>query len=239
MINMDKEKYIKWYNLARDAVNDAFLMPQRYPEEIVSFVSREDWLGFADKDTSLEELEKSDKPNIFFEIENNKGTIGLTFNNVNSVDTIKNILNGFCKVEKEELIKKLLELETIWRIKVHRKIKEHHQSEKAEYDTVFDEQSNKIDEKNIEKIIKLSEEIRENGKRKPINKANYPYETPVITLMESDFELSEDEFKKRIVSAFDVLRTCLNVKTDSQIRRLEKEKSKLKPPEDLTKLWKR
>lgn len=239
MIIMDKEKYIKWYNLARDAVNDTFLMPKRSPEEIVSFVSREDWLDFADKDTSLKELENSDKPNIFFRIEDDKGTIGLTFNNVRAVDKIKNILNGFCKSEKEELIEKLLGLELIWRIKVYRKTKEYHQSEKADYPLVFDEPSNRIDEKNIEKIIKLSEEIREEGKRNPITKRNYPSETPSINLIESTFNLSEDEFKKRTISAFDVLRTCLNVKTDFQIRRLEKEKSKCKPPEDLTKLWKR
>lgn len=112
---MDKEKYIKWYNLARNAANNTFLIPQRSPEEIVSFVSPKNWLGFADKDiSSLDELEKSDEPNIFFIIEDDKGTIGLTFNNVRAVDKIKNILNGFCKSEKEELIKKLSGLDSSW-----------------------------------------------------------------------------------------------------------------------------
>lgn len=104
---------------------------------------------------------------------------------------------------------------------VSRKIKKDF-AESGKYDPVFSELSNKINEETITDIIKKSEEIREEGKRNPISKGGYPSETPAINIMESTFNLFEDEFKKRIVSAFDVLRTCLDVKTDSQINKIQK-----------------
>lgn len=226
---MDKKKYIVWYNLAKNIIKDDFLIPSRTDEEIKSFVSPEKWFGFAPKDIhSLKELQRSDRPNIFFDIsDENDPVIGLTYNNLGAVDKIKNILLGFNRNEKEELVKKLSELKPFWRIVLYRKIKDHHQSQRAKYEPVIDKLSYKIDEKLIEDIISQSERVREDGKRHPINKANYPYETPVITLMESsNFELSEKTFMERIIPCFDMLRTCLKVKSESQIKKMQSDNKK-------------
>lgn len=226
---MDNKKYVVWYNLAKKLIKDDFLIPSRTDEEIKSFVSPENWFGFAPKDIpSLKELQISDRPNIFLDIsDENDPVIGLTYNNLGAVDKIKNILLGFNRNEKEELVKKLSELKPFWRIMLYRKVKDHHQSQRAKYECVIEEPSHKIDEKLIKEIISQSERVRENGKRHPINKANYPQETPVITLMESrDFELSEKTFIDRIIPAFDLLRTCLKVKSESQIKKMQSDNKK-------------
>ena len=106
---MDKIKYVKWYNLARTIINDDYLIPERHDKEILKLISKssDEWLAFAPKDITMEELKNSVDPNIYFEIiDDNRGIIGLTFNTVRSVDKIKNILEGYCKAEKEELLKK-------------------------------------------------------------------------------------------------------------------------------------
>lgn len=225
---MNKTVYFKWYNLARTIINDDFLIPVRSDNDTVSFVSREGWLGFAPKGISMKQLETSDMPNIFFEIyDDGTAIIGLTYNNVGAVNKAKNILTGFHNAEREELLKKLSKLAPFWRLIVYRKVKEHHQSQHATYEDVLNEQSNKIDDKLIEDVINRSQEIREIGQKNPINAANYPRETPAITLMESkNFELTEKAFSERVTAAFDVLRTCLKVKSDSQINQAKKAKQK-------------
>ncbi len=235
-MSINKTEYIKWYNLAKNIVNDSSLIPNRTDKEIAdNFVSTENWLMFAPEGiSSSNEVKQSSIPNIWFalseENEIRKGTIGLAFNNVNSVDKIKNILSGYCRQEKNDLTEELLNLEGEWRITVVRKIKDKHFNQVPDYTEEFSRKTNEINDDIMNKIIDISNRIREEGRSNreklkiDTNKSKVAYtETPAINLMECEFDLSEDIFKKRILEAFNVLKICLRVKSDSQIRKIERE----------------
>ena len=68
---MNKEKYLKWYKLAQEVVNNPELIPERTDKEILYLVSEEDWLMFLIKELSdMKEAKNADKPNVFFSIFN-------------------------------------------------------------------------------------------------------------------------------------------------------------------------
>jgi hypothetical protein len=226
---MDKTKYLKWYKLAREVVNDDFLVPERSDDLIMSeFVSEGDWLLFTPAGISTKnEAINSPLPNIFFRLKENICRIGLTYNNVKSTDVLKNILSGHCAEDKKHLIDGLLGLDAVWKIKVNRKIKDKNHAQTPKYHIYegFPKSSNDINDGIVDEIIKASNTIREEGreKRKKMEMSGkYYLETPSINIMECEFELSERTFKKRIGEAFEILKICLKVKTDSQIKKLDK-----------------
>lgn len=224
---MNKEKYLKWYKLAQEIVNNTELIPERTDKEILDLVSQEDWLMFLIKELSdMKEAKNADKPNVFFSIfkDDNRdyGRIGVTFNNVPAVDILKNILNKYCKNEKEKLTELLLSLEGTWEIKVERKIKEHHWQEAPRYVPELHVNCNEINEKIVDQIINLVNKIREEGKENRKTIGTSYIETPSVNLVETTFELSEEEFSKRTKEAFEILRVCLDVKSDREIKKIVK-----------------
>ncbi len=219
--------------MTEETINDNFLIPHRSDKEIEGFVSQENWFMFAPASIcTREEAKNAPIPNVFFNLyeedSTESGRIGLTFNTIQSVERIKNILSGYSHKEKEELKNRLLSLEGVWKITVNRKIKDNFKVTPC-YEREFERQSNDINENIIDEIIATSERIREEGKENrekvKLSKKSYT-ETPTIDLMVCEFYLSEDEFKKRIKEAFDVLKICLRIKTDAQIKKLEKQNEK-------------
>ena len=66
---MDKKKYIKWYNVAKEVINDFNLIPDRTDDEILIFISSEDWLMFAPKSIiTKKDGESMDIPNIYLDL---------------------------------------------------------------------------------------------------------------------------------------------------------------------------
>ena len=227
---MNKEKYLKWYKLAQEIVNNSELIPERTDKEILDLVSQEDWLMFLIKELSdMKEAKNADKPNVFFSIfrDDNRdyGRIGVTFNNVPAVDILKNILNKYCKDEKEKLTELLLSFDGTWEIKVKRKIKEHHWQETPRYVSEIHVNCNEINEKIVDQIINLVNKIREEGKENRKTMGTNYMETPSVSLVETTFELSEEEFSKRTKEAFEVLEVCLNVKSEGEIKKIVKSKN--------------
>lgn len=215
---MNKEKYIKWYEIAQEALDDPILLPPRTDKEIIDLVSREDWLMFLIGSQNLDTAKHSNQPNVFMTIPKQSiGRIGLTFNKVGSVDVLKNILSIYCKKEKDDITKILLSLDKSWEITVSRKVKEHHFLQAPSYITEFHKECNQINDNVVDDIINISTNIREEGKEK--NTPTY-IETPSINLVESTFDLTEEEFIKRIKIAFTVLKICLSVKSDSEIKKI-------------------
>lgn len=224
-INMDKNKYIKWYNLAREIIQNDKLIPDYEP-----WISPEDWLMFAPSSIhSREEAKNADIPNIFFDLSRNLtdgyARLGLTFNNLSAVEKLRNILGGFCKSEKESLTNCLLSLKTVWSIKVKRKIHYQNYQEVPTYIEEYSVSTSKITEKVINDIFLVSDRIRTEGqqnranKKLEQNKSRIAYtEVPFINLMECEFELNEESFKKRIKEIFSIFGICLKVKDEKEIK---------------------
>jgi len=174
---MDKQKYIKWYKIAREEINDDYLIPEKTDKEILNLVSREDWLMFvlADLDNT-KQAKNIPRPNIFMYIrEDNKDCcgIGVTFNQVGAVDVLKNILSRYCTDEKAELTKLLLGLDGSWKITVSRKIKDHNWQQTPKYINEIDINCNRINNKIVDQIVECANRIRQDGKEKRKLSASY------------------------------------------------------------------
>ncbi|MBU1623107.1 MAG: hypothetical protein KJ597_06040, partial [Nanoarchaeota archaeon] len=228
---MDKEKYVKWYNIAKEVVADEKLVPIRTDDEIKKLVSQEDWLMFVlEEFDDTTEAKNASAPNVFMDLfrDDNKefGRIGLTFNNVKSVDVLKNILSKYCKNEKEALTKLLLSLDGAWEITVSRKIKDTYHLQTPVYQREYHNTSNQIDDTVVDQIIFWVNKIREEGteKRKSLLPKYYS-ETPSVNLLESIFILNEEVFKTRIKEAFEILKICLDVKSNREIKTIVKSKN--------------
>lgn len=233
---MDKEKYVKWYNLARKVVGNEETIPDRNQKEILDFISPKEFLIFAPAwINSMEEAKNSPIPNVFFDLDSiylkeRNGRLGLTFNNIKAVENFRNILSNCCRGERDELTTALLSLESFWQIKVERKIRKHPEG-KPIYKSELEEQTNKIDGVIIKKIFEVSDRIREEGKQNRekeklnLGKSRVAYmEVPSINLMESVFELTKENFESRIKEIFNILAICLRVKDIKKIKEITQEK---------------
>lgn len=233
---VDKKTYIKWYNLAKEEIKDENLTPPRNEQEIFDLVSEENWLIFCLKDETKEMAIQKEDPNIFLDILSKEGNLtgrarlGLTFNNIKSYEKFKTIMKGYNTEIKEKITNRLLNLKKSWHMNIKRKIKKNHNLQTPDYYSEGDWNSNAINEDIIDEIIKLGEKIKIEG-RENRNKIRletgrpkkYYIELPSINLMDEEFPLTEEEFKKRILEIFEVLSLCLNVKTEIKAKREIKE----------------
>ena len=72
---VDKNTYVKWYNLARDEIKDENLLPARTKEEIFDLISRENWLLFCEKQDNKDIAIQKPEPNIFFDVLSKEGNL--------------------------------------------------------------------------------------------------------------------------------------------------------------------
>ena len=106
---VDKNVYVKWYNIAKDEIEDKNSIPDRTKEEIFDLVSRENWLILCPEGIGKEEATQIPEPNIFFDVLSKEGNltgfgrIGLTFNNLGAYNKFKTIMKGINKEIKNQI----------------------------------------------------------------------------------------------------------------------------------------
>jgi len=235
---MDKKeytKYIKWYNFAERIIQNEELIPKREENDVFNIISKENWLIFCKKDEYKEIAVNKPEPNVFFDIKYENARLGLTFNNLKSYERFKTIMHGYNKELKKKITSKLLKLDNSWKISISRKIKDSNYKQTPKYELVKEWNSNGINESIIDELLKKANNIREHGREERVKHKNlgkFYRETPSINLMISEFKLSEDEFKDRILEIFDILALCLNIKSDVEINKIKRElEKKLKEKE--------
>ena len=98
IIEINESDYIKWYNLARETIQNEELIPKRTDAEIIDLVSKEGWILFCLKGDTREITKNKDEPNVFFDLHNREGhfkdncRLGLSFNNLKSYERFKMIM---------------------------------------------------------------------------------------------------------------------------------------------------
>jgi hypothetical protein len=236
---VDKNIYVKWYNLAKDEIKTDTLIPERTKEEIFNLISRENWLLFCQKGEDKDDAITKGEPNVFFDVLSKEGNLtgygrlGLTFNNLPSYDKFKTIMSGINRETKDKINKKIIELSHDWKINVNRKTKKYHHTQTPEYLIEGVWNTKNIGEDIIKEILSKARQIREEGirhrediRQSSGNPRRFYAETPTINLMEAEFKLGEDEFRDRISEIFSVLILCLKVKGEVEVNRIMRDKVK-------------
>jgi hypothetical protein len=230
-----KKKYIKWYRLTRQVIDDEKIAPDLTDDQIVDLVSRNNWLPVASPDlmTEKQDVENSPYPNIFISLDEEKPEMdfGLVFNTIRSIDKIReSVLTPYSSEEKKKLVQLLRALNKNYETKVWRKIRpDYRQTPKYEFNSdCFGIQTYMINEKSIEEMFRCVNRIREEGveNRRILierGKAKKSYtETPIIDLARITIPLDGGGYKKGIKELVNVYRVCLAIKTVAEIRKIRK-----------------
>ncbi len=244
MIGIEQKKeYIKWYRLAQQAVNDESIIPNLEDAQIIDLVSSENWLPIASPDLvdGRDAVKVSVYPNIYIDLDTEESeiSIGLVFNTSVSIDRVReSILTSYSSKEKNELARLLHALDdnynTAIAIKTRRNFRSTPEYTTADENTsLFQIQTNKIDDKSIELMFDCVNRVREEGIENRVKKiesgeATPSYsETPVLDLATIDISLDEEIFVQRIREMVGLYRICLKIKTSSEIRKIEEKEAKI------------
>ncbi len=121
-----KFKYIVWYRLLESIFGNQ--VPHLTEEEIVRFVSENDWmiiplLGETDK----EKAKLAQRPNLYIDL-SNKDLInfGIVYEKLESIERFRDIVTPYNERERKEIIERLSTLDDGFLTTVSRKIKMHH-----------------------------------------------------------------------------------------------------------------
>lgn len=222
----EKKKYLKWYRIAQEFINDKALIPDLTDEKILKMVSGNDWLSLVSTGTDLESTRNSKNPNIFISIRNEKMDIGLVFNTASSIDKINNILLHHSEEQREKIMYLLRRLDDNYYTTIGKITKKKYWCETPTYsEYILNEKSNKIDDKFIEQMFKESQRIREEGKIKK-EKHQVSFEGPHIGLVRIEIDLDEEDFKRRIKELIEIWKICVMIESNSQIESKFKKKEK-------------
>lgn len=245
---VDKLKYAKWFKIAREVLGSELVGELKKDEEVVTWVSSEDWLMLPlPTETNMEAAINRIAPNIYIVVNYplkeeslldddasdakvipGKITIGLTCNTINAVNRMRNILDGFHNTERESLLSALKRLDDGFETSVHAKITEYHFSQVPRYDCEFKEKSNKLDEACIRTIFEKVDEIRSQGLQLRDRGRKYPVKLPVFELARCEFpicqfSIAEQTFREKLQALKPVFEACLRIKSETEIKKAKKE----------------
>ncbi len=217
MTKPNQEEYVKWYNIAREHINNDKIIPKISDNEIIKNISGENWLMFI-KGTQEDRANAVNypEPNVYLVIDDNTLEIGLTFNNTPSVDKFKNIIKGHSDVEKTELVKKLLALNNQYLTCLVRKIRKMY-GPSPKHTTEYEIQTNTLNDEKFEKLILDCVKIREEGiKNKETAEFASYFEGPVVELIYIEIKQDKKSFTAVLDDIVPIYSLCLDVKSDEQ-----------------------
>lgn len=195
---MNKEKYMKFYNLARETIENKELLPEISEKDMEEIITDSNSFRIIPgmKIEVIGNLGSNDKPNIYFNFKENgsKIQIGLTFDNQKTTKKFKDdVLNSSVK---EKIMDDLKNLDDCWKLRIE--ARKYRGAQQEDVDKRLEETSNQIDKEVVQEISEVSNKINEKV-------AQGKYHNHRIKPIVCKFELDEDKFQKRFKEAFDVL----------------------------------
>ncbi len=257
LVNMNM--YVNWYrDVVVPAINDPKIAPPLNRDEILNrgLISPENWMLVPSYDLINREVAKiSPKPNIWFSLDDSGMSLGIAYNTVEAVDRLLNILDNYCRGEKEELILSLKNLDDRFTIVLDRKIKPHFSSSPI-HKRVAKRACNQVTNKFFEDFIHLAESIREEGIKEAKEKNwKTPKLFPYINIAQADFDYLDkktlSEYLKQlkpvfilaynVKSQYDIKKGKIKImnrikENESEISRLNKLKKLPLPKNDLARI---
>jgi hypothetical protein len=212
-----KSKYIAWYRAVESVFGDD--VPHLTDEKITDYVSNEDWIivpvvGEEDK----EDAKKADRPNLFFYLsEEGKISFGITYDKLESVERLRNIISPFNEKERNEIIEKLAALDNAFLTKVYRKIKKNYWAESPTYEEVFVEHSNKMNNEQFLELFKTVDKIMD--ERNLLEKGKKYRLAPAINIVNVEIDREQNNFKKMLSKTKPIYEVTLKVRTREEFEK--------------------
>lgn len=212
-----KSKYVAWYRLVESVFGEN--IPYLTNEEIMEYVSNEDWIivpiaGEKDK----EDAKQAQRPNLYFELsDESKIIIGITYDKLYSVERLRNIISPFNERERNEIIAKLAALDDSFFTKAYRKIKTSYWAESPTYEEVFVEESNKMDYGQFIELFKVVDEIM--NERTLLEKGKKYKLAPAINIVNVKTNKDENNFKEKLIKIKPIYEVALRVRTQQEFEK--------------------
>lgn len=212
-----KEKYVPWYRIVEDIMED--LVPSLEDNEIIKFVSDTDWLIIPTIfERSKDESKNRPAPNLFVSLSGESIHVGISYDNLPSLNLFKNILHMIHDSERSDLVNHLTNLPDEYDTILFRKIKENHPLQTPEYEHEYEFTTNTIDSIKLEEMIEKSDEILKEGRRlSRIESKGWPIYTPAITLLSILINKNKADFIKVLKDIKPIYGIVVSVKTLSEL----------------------
>lgn len=208
-----KSKYIKWFRIVESLFGND--VPHLTDEEIEDCVSEKDWIiiPVAGEKSRLD-ARNAQRPNLYFNLSSKESVeIGVTYDKIESVNRLRDIILPFNVNERNVILGKLAVLPNDFRTRVFKKTKENYWGESPEYEETFCQQSNKMDLTQFEKVFAEVDKI--NSAREMLDKAKY-HLAPAINLVDVNVTADETIFKKTLSFIKPVYEIAVKVKTEEE-----------------------
>ena len=229
MRSAEKKKYVKWYRLAEKPLGDLVPHPKSN-SNITKWVSKENWLMIPTfTERTIVEARNRPDPNIYFALGNERISLGLICNTLASVEKMRNLLHNYHANERTELLAHMKELDNDFLSEVTVKKKPHHYAQPPTYETDYEMQANKVDDKAITEIFRRVDNIREKGiQEKRLAGKGYLPISPGLSIASKEVGYVEQDFIKAMAELRPLYDVCLRIKTGAEIerelRKLQKQK---------------
>lgn len=220
MRNAEKKKYVKWYRLAERALGDLVPHPKSN-SDITKWVSKENWLMIPTlTERTIVEARNRPDPNIYFALGNERISLGLICNTLASVEKMRNLLHNYHANERTEFLTHMKGLDNNFLTEVTVKKKPHHYAQPPTYETDYEMQANKVDDKVITEIFRRVDNIRNVGiQEKEIDDKSWPPITPGLAIASKEVDYAEQDFLKAMAELRPLYDVCLRIKTGAEIER--------------------
>lgn len=208
------------------------MIPSLKDEDAPQQISSRDWFAFP-LPTETERKQVVNRPDPHIDItlrEPGKIRVGIRCNTLRSVEKLKNILDGYHRQEKDQLVKQLAALDDRFVTIVISKQKEYNFAEAPRHETLFHAKTNTLDEEKIREIFHLVGDIRQRGVDKKRDQAlSFLPEAPVIDIVAVLLPLDEEIFRLALGKIGPIFETCLRIETSAEIARERKRIAKETP----------
>ena len=218
-------KYKVFYDEIRELTKDDEIFPPLTDTQFEDFVSKRDWMGVPSFSITKKQMTNSDEGHIGIELYDDKVKLDLWFNATKAVNRFTNILKDVSKNEKDEFIQLIRNLDESYKIRVL--YTEKFFSASADWENIIVLKCKDLSEENInELLIKINEtKLKREMRQKMLPESDIA--TVAISIAEIEINKKDNaKIKEALLKLRDLTRITHGIKSDSQIRRMERAKKR-------------
>lgn len=211
-----KLKYVSWYQIIESVFGAS--VPHLTNDQIEKMIFETDWMIIP----LIGELSKKDamnalRPNLYIDLsDTNDIYFGIVYENLDSVDSLRNILLPYNEKERNELIAKLSTLDDSFKTTVNRKLKPKHFSQSPTYERVFEVKSKLMTLTHFREAFRAVDSVL--AERALLDKRKTYQLAPTVSLLQGRMPQDEREFTIALQEIKPIYEMTVKMKTEEQVQ---------------------